>query len=137
MIYDCTWNKQNVLSLNVSVHGQVGRTGALIKPLKPTATSRSASCSMCLGRTPWSPCSGRVLSLGAGGGGHCRVVLILLPLSAVWNKRSEQTDPLGIAHPRTRVCPVLSPFISTSSLGRRGSSIALWLFARPFHPCLL
>lgn len=112
--------------MNVSVNGQVGRMGALIKPLKPTATSRTqvvpCACAM---ETPWFPYSGRALSWCAGGGGHCRVVLILLPLSALWNKRLEQTDPLGIAHPRISVCPVLFPFISTSSLGNRGSSIAL------------
>lgn len=62
---DYTWNKQNVLSLNLSVNGQVGGVGALIKPLRPTATSRNMSRSMCLGHTPWFPCREGVLSLSA------------------------------------------------------------------------
>lgn len=56
------WSRHNFLSLNLVVSGQAGGTGALIKPLRPTASSRNTSCSTCLCRTPRFPCGGIVAS---------------------------------------------------------------------------
>lgn len=59
------------------------------------------------------------------------------PRSAVWNACWEQTDPLGIAHPKISVGPRLLSFASTSSLEKRGVFTALWLFAGSLHFRLL
>ena len=61
--------------------------GALVRSLGPGATCRP----MCLCHAPRSPCGGRDIecwgfSLLVGGGGVYRVVLLLLPLSALWNR---------------------------------------------------
>lgn len=122
---DGIWSQQNFLSLNLSVNGQVGGMGALIKLLRPTVSSRNTSCSICPRCIPWLPCSG--------------IVSIWQPLPAVWNECWERTDPLGIAHPRISVGPTLLSFISTStkSLGKKGLLIARWLFAGSLHFCLL